>query len=158
MTISHLKHTNHIQYILPLLLLPLLGFALGFAGCQKRQSLPLQPQLTAQAIGVNPFLWRASLNVVSFIPLASTDPYGGVIVTDYYMDDDVQNERLRLTIYILDQKLRADGLRVQLFREVKQAGKWVQAPANPKTATQLENAILASARRLWIASNAHTKQ
>ena len=102
-------------------------------------------------IGVNSFLWRASLDTISFMPLASADPFGGVIITDWYQDPKAQGERFKVTVYILDKRLRADGVKVAVFRQNRsEAGEWVDAAVNDGTAVQIENAILIRARQLRI--------
>ncbi|MEO0393054.1 MAG: DUF3576 domain-containing protein [Pseudomonadota bacterium] len=101
-------------------------------------------------IGVNAFLWRASLDTVSFLPVTSADPFGGVIITDWYSPSDTPDERFKLNVYILDRQLRADGLRVAVFREEFQGGSWVSAEVADETATQLEDAILTRARQLRV--------
>lgn len=102
-------------------------------------------------IGVNSFLWRASLDTISFMPLASADPFGGVIITDWYRDPNATNERLKVTVYILDRRLRADGVKVAVFRQaLDERGDWVDARVAPGTALQIENAILVRARQLRI--------
>ncbi|MEQ9519328.1 MAG: DUF3576 domain-containing protein [Parvibaculum sp.] len=105
-------------------------------------------------IGVNSFLWRASLDTLSFVPLVSADPFGGVIISEWYNDAATPDERFKLTVYILDRRLRADGLKVAVFRqtrqETRQGPEWQDASANPATATQLENAILIRARELRV--------
>lgn len=106
-------------------------------------------------IAVNGYLWRASLDTMSFMPLTSADPFGGVIVTDWYVPPESQNERLKVQIYILDRQLRADGLRVTVFRQVRSSyGGWTGADVKPETAAELENAILTRARQLRIDSGA----
>jgi len=106
----------------------------------------------AQAgIGVNGHLWRASLDALSFMPLQSADPFGGVIITDWYGDPQTENERFKIIVYILDKRLRTDGLRVSVFRQTRDNKIWVDAHTTQQTARQLENAILARARRLRIA-------
>ncbi|RMD62639.1 MAG: DUF3576 domain-containing protein [Alphaproteobacteria bacterium] len=106
----------------------------------------------AVGIGVNSFLWRASLDTLSFMPLASADPFGGVIITDWYAPPETQNERFKVTVYILGRDLRADGIRAAVFRQVRTAdGTWVDAKVEPKTATDLEDAILTRARQLRVA-------
>ena len=111
------------------------------------------PEQPAQAqIGVNGYLWRASLDTLAFMPLASADPYGGVIITDWYAAPEVPNERFKATVYILDTRLRADGLNVTLFKQVGQNGAWVDAQPSPQTETDLENAILTRARQLRLAN------
>lgn len=107
---------------------------------------------TPAQIGVNGYLWRASLDTLAFMPLASADPYGGVIITDWYADPNVPNERFKATVYILDTRLRADGLNVSVFKQVAQNGVWVDAQPSPQTETDLENAILTRARQLRLAN------
>jgi hypothetical protein len=112
------------------------------------------PQIASggAGIGVNSYLWRASLDTVSFMPLMSADPFGGVIITDWYSPPESPNERFKLNIYILDRELRADGLRTAVFRQVRDgAGGWVDAQTANATATNLENAILTRARQMRIA-------
>ena len=101
-------------------------------------------------IGVNSFLWRASLDTVSFVPLASADPFGGVIITEWYSDPATPTERFKLTVYILDKRLRADGLKVAVFRQERAGDEWRDAGANEATSFQLENAILMRARELRV--------
>jgi hypothetical protein len=106
-------------------------------------------------IGVNSFLWRASLDTLSFMPLASADPFGGVIITDWYSPPETPDSRFKANVFILDRQLRADGIRVTLFQQRRDAnGAWVDAEVNRKTATDLEDAILTRARQLRIASAA----
>ncbi len=100
------------------------------------------------ALGVNAFLWRGALDTLSFMPLASADPFGGVIITDWYQPPAAANERFKATAYILGRQLRADGVRVSLFRQVNQGGRWVDATVTPTAINELENKILARARDL----------
>ncbi|MEZ0496223.1 DUF3576 domain-containing protein [Sphingomonas sp. IW22] len=97
-------------------------------------------------IGVNSYLWRASLETLSFMPLLQTDSNGGVIVTDWYVNPNTPNERMKVTVTILDQDLRADALRVAALREVNQNGQWVAAPVQAATVQKLEDIILTRAR------------
>lgn len=103
------------------------------------------------SIGVNAYLWRASLDTVSFMPIASADPFGGTILTDWYEPDAEKGERLKVNIIILGTSLRADGVRVSTFRQVNKGGTWRDAPVDPATATQLEDTILTRARQLRVA-------
>jgi len=105
----------------------------------------------AAGIGVNAFLWRASLDTLDFIPLASADPFGGVIITEWYRPPESENERFKLNVYITDTQLRADALNVAVFREVDDGnGGWRNAPVDDQTARDLENTILTRARELRI--------
>lgn len=99
-------------------------------------------------VGVNSLLWRASLDTVSFMPLVSADPFGGVIITDWYTPPATPGERFKVNIYILGRALRADGIRASVFRQQDMGGQWVDAPVALNTATDLENAILTRARQL----------
>ncbi|MGC8535701.1 MAG: DUF3576 domain-containing protein [Rhizomicrobium sp.] len=104
-------------------------------------------------LGVNSYLWHASLATLSFMPLASADPFGGVIITNWYTPKNAPNERTKVTVYILSRTLRADGIKVAVFRQTREAdGQWVDAGVNPQTATKLEDAILTRARELRLSS------
>ncbi len=100
------------------------------------------------SIGVNAYLWRAALDTVSFMPLLQTDSNGGVIVTDWYVNPSSPGERMKLTVSILDQNLRADGLRVAGSRQINQNGQWVDAAITAATVQKLEDIILTRARDL----------
>jgi hypothetical protein len=105
------------------------------------------------ALGVNAYLWRATLDTLAFMPLASADPYGGVIITDWWVAPEKPDERLKVTTYILDTRLRADGLNVTVFKQLRgPGGTWVDAPASDQTETDLENAILTRARQLRLSN------
>ena len=99
-------------------------------------------------VGVNSLLWRASLDTISFMPLISADPFGGVIITDWYSPPQTPDERFKVNIYILGRALRADGIRASVFRQTNQGGSWADAPVALNTSTDLENAILTRARQL----------
>ena len=103
-------------------------------------------------IGVNSYLWRASLETVNFMPLASADPWGGVIVTDWYANPAKPDERFKVTVYILDTRLRADGVSCAVFKETKVNGQWATAPVSPDTNVAMENAILTKARQLRLST------
>lgn len=109
-------------------------------------------QGTGTGIGVNSFLWRASLDTISFMPLVSADPFGGVIITDWYSPPETPAERFKVTVYILGRDLRADGVRTAVFRQNRDTtGNWVDAKVEQNTAIDLENTILTRARQLRIA-------
>ncbi len=99
-------------------------------------------------IGVNAYLWRAALDTISFMPLVQTDSNGGVIVTDWYSSPSNQGERMKLTVSILDQDLRADAVRVAASRQLAEGGRWVDAPVQAATVQKLEEIILTKARDL----------
>ncbi len=99
-------------------------------------------------IGVNSFLWRASLDTISFMPVNSADPFGGVIITDWHATPETPGERFKLNVYILGRTLRADGVRVAVFRQVQDGTGWRDAAVPAKTDTRIEDAILTKARQL----------
>ncbi len=106
------------------------------------------------ALGVNAYLWRGALDTLSFMPLASADPFGGVIITDWYTPPAANGERFKATAYILGRELRSDGVRVAIFRQVLQNGQWVDAPVSAVTTGEIENKVLARARELREQSHA----
>ncbi|MGE0828342.1 MAG: DUF3576 domain-containing protein [Hyphomonadaceae bacterium] len=103
-------------------------------------------------IGVNSFLWRASLDTLNFMPLASADPFGGVIITDWHTDPSRPNERFKATVYILDTRLRADALNVSIFRQELTSQGWQDVQVSPDTGLQIENAILTRARQIRLST------
>jgi hypothetical protein len=104
----------------------------------------------APQLGVNAYLWRATLDTLTFMPLASEDPLGGVIITDWYSAPENPNERMKVTAYILDRRLRADALKVAVFRQTRTNAGWTDVAVNPETPVRLENAILTRARELHL--------
>jgi hypothetical protein len=109
-------------------------------------------------VGVNTYLWHATLDTVSFMPLASADPFGGVIITDWYSPPETQNERFKVNILILGRDLRADGLRCTVFRQKRDpGGEWIEVAVDPQTAIDLENAILTRARQMRLSTAAAAK-
>lgn len=122
----------------------------ALAACGSKQERPVADIAASRVttIGVNAYLWRASLETLSFMPMLQTDSSGGVIVTDWYANPTAPNERMKLTVSILDQDLRADALRVAASRQVNQNGVWVDAPVQAATVQKLEEIILTKARDL----------
>ncbi|HTC18924.1 MAG TPA: DUF3576 domain-containing protein [Stellaceae bacterium] len=105
-------------------------------------------------IGVNSYLWHATLDTVSFMPLASADPFGGVIITDWYSPPTSPNERFKVNVFILGRELRADGVKTSVFRQTRdqKTGNWIDAQVDQNTASDLENAILARARQMRLST------
>ena len=126
------------------------AFAVGLSACGGHKDRPKADLAASKitTIGVNSYLWRASLDALSFMPLLQTDSNGGVIVTDWYTNPKNPGERVKMTVTILDQDLRADALRVAASRQVSQNGQWVDAPVQAATVQKLEDIILTKARDL----------
>jgi len=103
-----------------------------------------------RTLGVNAYLWRAALDTFSFLPVAKADPFGGVIISDWYSPPDTPNERLKVTIYVMDRALRSDGLKIVVFRQIRNGSEWRYAQANPDIGRKLEDAILTRARQLHL--------
>ena len=123
------------------------GLLAGCGGGKNRPRADLA-ESRVTSIGVNGYLWRASLETLSFMPLLQTDSNGGVILTDWYINPSATNERMKLTVNILDQDLRADALRVAASRQTLQNGQWIDAPVQAATTQKLEEIILTRARDL----------
>jgi hypothetical protein len=111
---------------------------------------------TRMTLGVNSYLWHASLDTLSFLPLVSADPFGGVIISEWYVSPTSPNERLKVTVYIMDRALRADALKVVVFRQTASGGAWQDAQPSPDTAHKLEDSILTRARELRLATLSQT--
>lgn len=121
--------------------------AVAASGCARNRSAPTQlAPARMTTIGVNGYLWQAALDTVSFAPLLQADANSGVIITDWYANPRAPGERVKLTVSILDQDLRADALRVAASRQVQQNGTWVEAPVAAATVQKLEDIILTRAR------------
>ena len=162
---------NQTRRLSPRVALMVAAGALALAGCVHHGILPNisspfhhhhnharsteLPASNVTQIGVNSYLWRASLDVLSFMPLLQTDSNGGVIVTDWYANPDNPGERMKLTITILDKDLRADALRVAASRQVAQNGAWIDAPVQAATVQKLEDIILTKARDIRTSATAH---
>jgi len=104
------------------------------------------------SIGVNVYLWRAALETIDFMPLVQADPFGGVIITDWFSPPETPGERFKLTVYILDRVLRADAVKVAVFRQINGDGGWSDATVESTTGTGIEDSILTRARELRIAA------
>jgi hypothetical protein len=141
--------------------LPAFFCALVLAGCGSSNdgsrdmdtgTSAIASSSSRMTLGVNSYLWHASLDTLSFLPLTSADPFGGVIISEWYVSPTSPNERLKVTIYIMDRALRADALKVVVFRQVAANGAWQDAQPSPDTAHKLEDSILTRARELRLAS------
>jgi len=132
--------------------LALVGIAaLALSGCVHHRKAHVAAELAPSnitTIGVNSYLWHASLDALSFMPLVQADSAGGVIVTDWYANPANPGERMKITVTILDRDLRSDALRVAASRQVSQGGQWVDVPVQAATVQRLEDVILTKARDL----------
>ncbi len=134
---------------LPITAVAILAVAISVSACSRNREVPTQLAPSRMtSIGVNAYLWRAAIDTVSFAPLLQADANTGVIITDWYVRPETPAERVKLTVTILDQDLRADALRVAASRQVNQSGVWVDAPVAAATVQKLEDIILTRARDL----------
>ena len=132
---------------LKLIAAALIVTGLAASGCARNRNLPTQLAPSRMTtIGVNGYLWQAALDTVSFAPLLQADANSGVIIADWYANPKTPGERVKLTVTILAQDLRADALRVAASRQVQQNGTWVAAPVTAATVQKLEDIILTRAR------------
>jgi hypothetical protein len=140
--------------------LPALLCALVLAGCGSSDDntkvmdsgTAITSASTRMTLGVNSYLWHASLDTLSFLPLVSADPFGGVIISEWYTAPSSPDERLKVTVYIMDRALRADALKVVVFRQVSNGNVWQDAQPSPDTGHKLEDSILTRARELRLAT------
>ncbi|HSS12742.1 MAG TPA: DUF3576 domain-containing protein, partial [Rhizomicrobium sp.] len=149
---------TNLMRILPILLCAAVLPALAACGGDEK-STDMETGATIVAggnnrvtLGVNSYLWHASLDTLSFLPLVSADPFGGVIISEWYVAPSSPDERLKVTIYIMDRALRADALKVVVFRQVRNGNVWQDAAPSPDTAHKLEDSILTRARELRLAT------
>ena len=132
---------------LPTTAAALIVVALVASSCGRNRVIPTRiAPATMTSIGVNAYLWRAAIDTVSFAPLLQADANSGVIITDWYSNPNSPGERIKLTVSVLDQELRADALRVAASRQTLQSGAWVDAPVAAATVQKLEDIILTRAR------------
>jgi hypothetical protein len=125
---------------------------LTILGSRSREAKARQED--AGGVGVNSYLWRASLDTIDFMPVANADPFGGLISTDWYQPAEAPSERFKVQVLVRDKTLRADGVKVSIWRQAKsENGEWLDASVDPATAVELENRILTRARQLRIAAN-----
>ena|SRR5271155_3446852 len=140
--------------------LPALLCALALAGCGSSDdnskvmdsSTAITSGSSRMTLGVNSYLWHASLDTLSFLPLVSADPFGGVIISEWYTAPSSPDERLKVTVYIMDRALRADALKVVVFRQVRNGSLWQDAQPSADTGHKLEDSILTRARELRLAT------
>ena len=112
----------------------------------------LNPQSSESSINVNGFLWRASLNILSIAPLISTDALGGTIITDWYVNKNVENTRIKIMAFIKTSELRSDGISVKVHVQKLKNGIYTETYTDDKLASQIENNILNEARNYRINS------
>ena len=109
-------------------------------------------QITNLGMPINPYLWKASLETISFMPLSSTDPFAGTIITDWYTAENNQGERCKLNIFINGKDLKTDNLKVSSFCQTLKNNQWVNMPSKAEENTKLENVILNGAKKLKLTS------
>ncbi len=149
---SHFRHAARLLTLAGACAMLSACGTLGFGEKQSEQERVSRAVRNAPANGVNSYLWRATLETLDFMPLSQVDPFGGVIITDWFADPAAPNERIRATAYILDTNLRADALKVSVFKQTRSGTGWDDAAVDADTARQVENAILTRARQLYIAT------
>lgn len=121
------------------------GDGLTLFGGNKREE-----RISPSGMAINSYLWRASLETVSFMPLSSADPFGGVIITDWYEPPETKGERFKANVFIMGRELRTNALQVKLFRQVRESGGWKDAESSPQAREKLEDTILTRARAMRV--------
>ncbi len=129
----------------------------GLISKDSKKGISLSDILNAEedpgsAVNVNGFLWRASLNVLSVAPLISTDALGGTIITDWYINENIRNQKIKIAAFIKTRELRSDGIKIKVHIQKLENGSWSEIFTNQNLETQIENTILNEARNLRINS------
>jgi len=146
--------------ILHILMAALLAMHLCACGSSKSDSADVEwtqrgvSGVAPRTLGVNAYLWQAALDTFSFLPVVKADPFGGVVISDWYSPPNSPNERMKVTVYIMDRALRAEGLKVRVFRQIRYGAEWQNVQAGPDIGRKLEDAILTRARQLRL-ENGH---
>ena len=112
-----------------------------------------QQNITGVGMPINPYLWRATLETINFMPLSSTDPFAGTIITDWYTSENNVGERCKLNIFINGQDLKTGNLRVSSFCQTLKKNQWVNMISDEENNLKLENAILNKAKKLKLGSS-----
>jgi hypothetical protein len=128
----------------------LMGKTANFSFLEDNEST--SSQITNLGMPINPYLWKSSLETISFMPLSSTDPFAGTIITDWYTAENNQGERCKLNIFINGQELKTENLKVSSFCQTLKNNQWVNAPSKTEDNTKLENVILNGAKILKLTS------
>lgn len=123
----------------------------GIFGSSESETSKFAPRTTAMAI--NGFLWQATLETLSFMPIDQVEASGGIIVTDWYSTSEAPNERVKVAVRFLTQALRSDGFKVSVARQELRTGNWISVPVEASTELQIEEAILTAARRMRLDEN-----
>ena len=120
----------------------------NFLGEENKNS----QQTSTVGMPINPYLWKASLETISFMPLSSTDPFGGTMITDWYTVESALNERCKLNVFIKGLELKTENLEVLSFCQILKNNHWVNMPSNINDNRKLENVILNRAKKLKLSS------
>ena len=105
---------------------------------------------------VNALLWRAALDIASFVPLDDIDTFGGSIVTEWYVPEDQTNQRLKLAVFVVGRELRSDAIQVRAYVQNRDGDDWTNAGRDADLGRKLENLILTRARELRAAGVSET--
>ncbi|WP_308911059.1 DUF3576 domain-containing protein [Pseudokordiimonas caeni] len=119
-----------------------------FGGGDEVEAQKIEARTTA--LGVNGYLWQATLETLSFMPIEKADPAAAVILTGWQTDPATPTERVKVMVRFLSEDLRSDGIKVSVVREAEQGGNWVSVPVQASTALTIEESILAKARTLKV--------
>ena len=97
-------------------------------------------------------MWRASLEIMDFLPLSTVDYSGGIIITDWYSDSKITNEALKISVRFLSNEVRADSLKIVVHKKVcsTNANCSTTILNNSKINEELRSSILRKAALLKI--------
>ena len=99
---------------------------------------------------VNAILWRASLEIVSLIPILEVDTFAGTIVSDWHSLPTNQNERIKITVFVLDRELRSDAIKAVVYiqKRPQKDAPWGNTQRDQTFARKIEDLILTRAREI----------
>jgi len=140
-----------MQGLIRSLMVVMLGLAISACSGGDKKKADIGPSVTT--IGINGYLWQATLETLSFMPLDQVEPNGGIIVTGWHSTANTPNERVRVTVRFLSKDLRSDGLKVTVIRQDKSSGDWISVPVQASTELKVEESILTAARRMRVDAN-----
>ena len=125
-------------------------------GVTLKEFAKINQKNSGVGLPINALLWRASLDILSTIPLDDVDTFGGTIVTEWYQLKKTSDERIKMTAFVLDRELRADGIRVVVYVQKRIGDNWQDSGIDAEMGKQMEEVILTRAREIRASSNIQT--
>ena len=103
-------------------------------------------------------MWRATIEILDFVPLTSADYGGGIVITDWYNDTSKNNESIKIMVQFLSNEIRADGLKVIVYNRVCSDGNLNSCQTDVNETSVSEEIKLAILKKASIYKNIRTKE